>query len=200
MNRSEPQKPRRGAFRRFLPQFARRLLGDRRGTALVEFAVAAPVLILLSLGGVDFALYLLLLQKLQNAAFNVADLAARDKTLAVQDLDNIFLAVDHIIKPFDFGGQGLAIVSGVSVVGSSSRPQVVWQRSGAGALQAMSAVGRNGQAAQIPSSIVMSTGDTVIATEVFFQYEPLFGFILKPKILYRTAFFKPRLGSLQNLD
>src|SRR5690606_24002629 len=92
----------------------RRLRRDRRGSALVEFALTLPVLILLGIGGLDFVTYLLLQQKLQNAAFSFADLAARDKTLSVAQLDNIFMSVQHVTRPFDFAANGRAAVTGIS--------------------------------------------------------------------------------------
>lgn len=171
----------------------------RRGTALMEFALAAPVLILLAVGGSDFVIYLLLQQKLQNAAFNVADLAARDKTLSVSQLNSIFMSVQHVSKPFDFANNGRAIVTGISAT-SSNNPRVYWQRSGAGSYSAASRVGSVGQAAAIPESLSISANETIIAAEIFYAYEPLFGLVLQPRLIHRTAYFKPRLGSLHSLE
>lgn len=177
----------------------RRLWICRRGTALMEFALAAPVVILLSIGGSDFVIYLLLQQKLQNAAFNVADLAARDKTLSVSQIDSIFTSVRHVSQPFDFESNGRAIVTGISA-SSNNNPRVYWQRSGAGDYSAASRVGSVGKTAAIPQGLSIATNETIIAAEIFYSYEPLFGLALSPQVIHRTAYFKPRLGTLHSLE
>lgn len=180
-------------------RFWRRLMGDRRGSALVEFALTLPVLIVIGIGGLDFVMYLLLQQKLQNAAFSLADLAARDKTLSAAELDNIFMSVQHVTRPFDFAAGGRATVSGISAT-TDQRPRVYWQRSGAGSLSAASRVGSAGSDANLPANLGIKAGETIIAAELAFEFKPLFGIVLKPSVLHHSAFVKPRLGTLQQLE
>lgn len=165
----------------------------------MEFALAAPVLILLSIGGSDFVIYLLLQQKLQNAAFSVADLAARDKTLSVNQLNSIFTSVRHVSQPFDFKSNGRAIVTGISAT-STNNPRVYWQRGGAGDYATASRVGSVGKAATIPQGLSIAANETIIAAEIFYSYEPMFGLVLPPQVIHRTAYFKPRLGTLHSLE
>lgn len=68
----------------------RALWRDRRGVSALEFALVAPFLVLLAAGTIEFGRMMLLTQKLQNASFLFADLAARDKTLSEGKLDDIF--------------------------------------------------------------------------------------------------------------
>lgn len=184
---------------RILKLFTCRLMRDHHGSALVEFALMLPVLIVLGIGGLDFVMYLLLQQKLQNATFSLADLAARDKTLSAAQLDNIFMSVQHVTKPFDFPASGRATVSGISAT-SDQRPRVYWQRSGAGSLSAASRVGSTGGNARLPADLGIKAGETIIAAELTYEFKPLFGLVLKPTVLHHSAFVKPRLGTLQQLD
>jgi len=177
----------------------RRLRRDRRGSALVEFALTLPVLILLGIGGLDFVTYLLLQQKLQNAAFSLADLAARDKTLSVAQLDNIFMSVQHVTRPFDFAANGRATVTGISAT-ADNKPKVYWQRSGAGSINAASRIGSPGGNATLPKDLSIKAGETIIAAELTYDFEPLFGIVLRPTRLHHSTFVKPRLGALQQLD
>lgn len=177
----------------------RDILGDNRGTALVEFAFALPVLITLTVGGIDMASYLLLNMKLQNAAFAVADLTARDKTLSEDQLDNIMQAVEHIVKPFEFGTAGITIVSGI-VADEDGAVSVGWQREGAGAATANSTIGAVGDEPVLPTDLTLSANETLIAAEVVYNYEPLFGLIQQSTEIRKIAYFRPRLGTLSELE
>jgi Flp pilus assembly protein TadG len=175
------------------------LLRDRRGIAATEFALILPILVMFSAGTIEYSRLIMLNQKLQSGAFILADLTARDKTLSEEQLDNIFLAIDNIIQPFDFAAEGKAIVTSVGVDGAGD-PEVNWQREGSGDLAATSEVGEEGGAATLPDDLDISAGETVIAAEVFYSFTPLFGIGLAPRTIYKASFYKPRLGTLDTLQ
>lgn len=54
-------------------------LRDSRASILVEFAIIAPILIMMLLGGVELGRFILLDQKLDRTAMTVADLIADRK-------------------------------------------------------------------------------------------------------------------------
>lgn len=186
-------------MRRFITRLAgARLLRDRRGIAASEFALILPILLLFSAGTIEYSRLILLTQKLQSGAFILADLTARDRTLSEGQLENIFLAIDNIIQPFPFSENGVALVSSVGV-NAAKNPVVNWQRKGSGALVAASAVGTQGAAAVLPEDLDISSGETIIAAEVFYAFTPLFGIGLTPRTIHRVSYYKPRLGSLDSL-
>ncbi len=176
----------------------RRLLGDRRGIAASEFALILPILVLFSAGTIEYSRLILLTQKLQSGSFILADLAARDRTLSEEQLENIFLAIDQIIQPFDFAADGRAFVTSVGVNNANS-VVVNWQRNGQGALVATSEVGSAGGPANLPDDLDIAKGETVIAAEVFYSFTPLFGIGLSPRVIHRVSYYKPRLGTLDTL-
>ena len=55
-----------------------------------------------------------------------------------------------------------------------------------------------GGTADLPDDLDIREGETIIAAEVFFNFEPIFGIGLAPRVLHRS-FYKPRLGSLETL-
>lgn len=175
-----------------------RLLPDRRAIAAVEFALMLPVLVAFSAGTMEFSRLILLVQKLQSGSFILADLTARDRTLSEDQLDNIFLAIDNVVQPFDFPAGGRAVVSSIGV-NSSNHAVVNWQRAGSGSFPAVSVIGEEGAAATLPNGLEISAGETVIAAEVFFQFTPLFQIWLDPKVIHRISFYKPRLGTLDTI-
>lgn len=179
-------------------RFLRRIRRDTRGVSALEFALLLPVLVVLAVGTIEFGRLILLTQKLQNGTFILADLAARDRTLSEEQLQNIFLALATLIEPFEFANSGTAIVS--SVVSPASGPALIaWQRQGAGALTAQSAVGAAGAVADLPDTLVLAPNETLIVSEIVYSYTPIFGMLASDQTLRRTAYFKPRLGTLETL-
>jgi hypothetical protein len=54
------------------------------------------------------------------------------------------------------------------------------QRVGSGALSAASAIGAEGDDALLPDDLDIAPGETIIAAEVFYAFEPLFSIGLTP--------------------
>jgi hypothetical protein len=175
-------------------------LRDGRGVSAMEFALVLPILVLFSVGTVEYSRLILLTQKLQSGSFILADLTARDKTLESERLGDIFLAVDQVIAPFEFVESGRAIVTSIGRK-PDEEPEVNWQCAGGGALETDSHIGIGaGASVELPDQLAIATGETVIAAELFYAYEPLFGLGPSSRVIRRTAFFKPRLGELSTMD
>lgn len=181
-----------------MAKILRRIWTDRRGLSALEFALFLPVVATIIVGVIEFGRQILVTQKLQNAAFAVADLTARDDTLTEGQLADIFVALDLLMQPFTFGPRGTAFVSLVRM-NASGQPGVVWQRRGSGTLSAASALGAQGGSATLPATFALARDETVIAVEVVYAYQPLFG----PGSLSRTfrhqAFLRPRTGTLDTI-
>ncbi len=182
-----------------MSRLLKRLWRDRRGVSALEFALVAPFLVFLAMGTIEFGRLILLTQKLQNSAFLFADLAARDKTLSEDKLDDIFLALDNLLQPFDLEGQGAAVITSVSAEADGDMV-VNWQRIGGGELEVESIVGEEGGAAELPEGVEMAGGETLIVTEVCYAFAPIFRNLSSPALLRRVTYYKPRLGSLATLD
>jgi len=175
------------------------LVRDRRGTVLIELAIAMPTLVFLTLAGVEMGRFVVANQKLESAAISIANLAARDKELTVDQLTDIFTAAGQITEPFDFAANGRVIVTSVSA-STDDNPEVYWQQVGPGSISVTSEIGAPGDTANIPASLPMRANETIIVAEVFFEFSPLFDVVLGPRSTYRAAFVRPRLGSLQTLQ
>lgn len=171
---------------------------DRRGVAATEFALVLPILLLFSAGTIEYSRLILLTQKLQSGSFLLADLAARDRTLSEEQVQNLFLAIDNVLQPFPFAARGRAIVTSVGA-NAAGQPVVNWQRQGEGVVAFASTLGAEGAVAELPESLELAPGETVVAAEVFYAFEPLFGVGLAPRTLRRVAYYRPRLGTLDAL-
>lgn len=179
---------------------AKHFARDRRGATLVEFAFVVPVLTFITLASIEIGRYALLNQKLTNAATSLAELAARDGSITAAQLDSMFAIVPNLTQPYDFEDNGLAIVTAV-IAEVDDAPEIAWQRSGGGAYVATSNIGTVvGGSATIPADLPARAGDTIIAAEVVFQFHPLFDILLSQQTLRKSAYVRPRIGTLDTLD
>ena len=79
----------------------RTLRRARRGTALVEFAIAAPVMLILYFGTIEITQAVIAKRRLNLMVTTLADLSARAKIVGSVDLANIFGAAGAIMAPID---------------------------------------------------------------------------------------------------
>src|SRR5690606_38473787 len=94
---------------------------------------------------------------------------------------------------------GSVIITSMSVIAGA--PRINWQAKGGGSLAATSRIGTGANAVvTLPAGLTVTGADTLVAAEVFFDFEPLFGLGMVPALqLYHRAFFRPRVGSLKTL-
>lgn len=184
--------------RQFSPRFWRRR--SDQGNVVVEFALALPVLLAMLLASAELGRFVLLNQKIDRVAITMSDLVARAETISDADLDDIFTAAAHVAAPFDLGGRGRVVISSV-VNEDGEGATIAWQRAGGGSFSAASAVGAEGEAADLPDTFTVRDGETAIVSEVFFDFEPFLSeAIVAPRVVYRRAHHRPRLGTLDRIE
>lgn len=94
-----------------LVNLMRRFGADARGVSAVEFALIAPVMIVLYLGAAQMTAALNADRKVTGAANAVADLVAQDDLLTNNELADIYSAGDAILFPNDPQNLALRITS-----------------------------------------------------------------------------------------
>ncbi len=166
--------------------------------AALELALILPLLIGLMVGVAEIWRYVMLDARLDQAATLSADLATRNPTLDLAQVDDIFIALGQLIEPFSLGADGVVVLSGVGVV-SGERPRVLWQRRGAGSGNAEAAASV-GQTVDLPANVQLADGQVLVMAEVFYAYEPVSGKFLPQRTIVRRAFMRPRAGELHTLQ
>ena len=170
---------------------------DKNGLAALEFALAAPILILICFGGYELARFTLLTLKMEKIAFTIADVTSQNETLTNSQINDIFEAAGQIASPFEFDTLGIAYVSSAYLAEGDAFPTVLWQRSGGGTASFVSQVGTEGLTATLPNGLTLNERDNAIIAEVYYQYTPLFPVgVVSAKTIYKSTVFKPRLGDL----
>ncbi len=173
---------------------------DDQGNVVVEFALALPVLLLMLLASAELGRFVLLNQKIDRVAITMSDLVARAETINETELDDIFNAAAHVAEPFDLDSSGRVIISSV-VNPDGEGAQIAWQRSGGGSFVKVSEVGAEGETADLPDEFAVREGETAIISEVFFDFEPFLSeLIVSPRVIYRRAHHRPRLGTLDTIE
>ncbi|MBL4906625.1 MAG: pilus assembly protein [Sneathiella sp.] len=191
----------------------KRFVKDNSALAMMEFALLLPLLLTLGLGGFEVARFALLMQKLDRITATFSDLIAREESLSVAELDNLFDATNFLAAPFDFNANGMIVVT--SVEGRDGQaPLVIGQRSQGNITGGVSQVGIDGGSATLPAVFTSAGGQTLeedeglIITEIFFDYQPYIAGegsflgmnLFSGSLIYQDSFFRPRLSDRITFD
>ncbi|MEO1969501.1 MAG: TadE/TadG family type IV pilus assembly protein [Sphingomonadaceae bacterium] len=169
-----------------LPNTHRLLLRDTRGVAFVEFAMIAPVMLFLILGGLELANYAIAQFKVSQIAMTVADNAGRVTTgIDEANIYEVFAGANVIGGSMGFEQHGRVVLSSLQdndQKGSKHGQMINWQRCW-GDLSVAPAYGKQDKG-RTDSSLVDGMGPTgdkitsipgtaVMFVEVSYQYQPL---------------------------
>ena len=175
----------------------RRLRRDERGVSALEFALILPILVMFSAGTIEFGRLILLTQKLQNGAFILADLTARDKTTARRSSTHLPGARPSC-APFDW--RAAAAPSSTSVMGDEDEePVIELAARRRGRARRSQHRRRHGRGAELPDELPSPGG----------RDHHRGGGVLRLRAALRAehrgahpaqlAYFKPRLGDLSTM-
>lgn len=147
------------------PSFRR----DRNGASAVEFALVAPLMILLLLGGYAYCELVSIARKVTITTRALADLTTQYTTISDDDMATIMQASKQIIAPFD--GSPLTLrISEVVVQNNQKKAKVVWSS----AYPDASAAYKTNAKVDIPD-YMGAAGTTYILSEVTYPYTPPVG-------------------------
>ncbi len=163
----------------------RRFLSDRRGVSAVEFALIAPVMILMFFGAAELNSALTADRRVTVAASAIADLTAQDDEITIAELDAIFTAGRAMMAPHDPQDRIQMVISSVRI-GQGNQPRVVWSNGYNRAARA------TGSTVDVPAGL-LSGSATVILAEVRFDYEaPASQVIGRPIVMEESLYLRPR--------
>lgn len=122
-----------------LENLARRLVRDRSGLALVEFAFTVPILLALTLTGAEYTNYITTRMRVSQIALQIADNAARigegsplqAKRISETDINDLLVGAGLQSGEMDVYGRGRVILSSLEPVATpntTSRYRIAWQR------------------------------------------------------------------------
>lgn len=177
-------------------RLAGRLVRSTCGSAVVEAAIATPLILLLTMTTVETARFVFANMTMQNVAAGAAGELARGDSIDLARVGDLLSGAGRLAEPFAFDSDGQVVLS--VVAGRADGPaEVVWQARDSGPGQAASRVGTAGGQATLPSGLALSAGETVAVAEVFYDLQPMLGVAPTFNGIYKTAVLRPRVGELR---
>jgi Flp pilus assembly protein TadG len=107
-------------------ELLRALRSDRRGNAMIEFAVAAPVMILLYVGGYTLSDVIACNRKVTITARTIADLTTRYSSVTESDVQNILNVSTQVLTPYSAGNAAAGVAE--LQVTDATHAKVIWTR------------------------------------------------------------------------
>lgn len=167
-----------------LKRFAR----DKRGVSAVEFALLAPLMIGLYLGGVEISEGISVDRKVTLAAGAVANLAAQASTLSTSDMSNVLDATATIMAPYSTSPMKISVTC--INIDANKNAKVKWNATRNGG-QAYSA----GSSITIPSALAVANTQIVLG-EVSYTYRPTIGYVITGTLpLSDKMYMAPRISA-----
>ena len=184
----------------------RELVRDTRALAMIEMAFMLPILLVLSIAGMELANVMLMHSKVSNTALTIADNASRIAAGSVlskpqvRDVDiyDVFLGASRSAGSMDIQNRGRIILSSLEI-NEQDGQWIHWQRC-YGSLPLASAYGPQGTGASgkgFPGmgpagrQIKAGPGNAIMFAEVSYRYEPLIISALPAEMMridYEAAF------------
>lgn len=171
----------------------KRFFRSDHGVAGIETAVIVPLALLMMLGFTELYMYLRTVSAAERVAFTLADtigqkasLADVNTTASANNIGTYWYAASAIARPLDFASRGEVIISSVcdsvsdnchspdaiGKVGATGSPALLWQRRSPNA--GANSPNQNSRLTPglAPSTWPFFSGDSMIAVEVFYQFNP----------------------------
>lgn len=177
---------------RMLRHHLRALRHDRAGVGGVEFALIAPMLLVLYLGAFELTMGLSVLKKVSLASSTVADLVARQDKVTKADLTAMSHVAEAIFVPY--APNKLLIKITAIKIDDSSTAKVAWSWSTAGGTPyPVNSV------AAVPDGILIANtflirSELSVSHKLLMYMPNLSGSEIRDKTLAREFYFRQRVG------
>lgn len=147
------------------------LLTDCSGIAATEFAVIAPMMLVMFFGTVEFSSGVAVDRKVTLMARTLSDLTSQSTTVADADMTNFFAASSAIMTPYS-ATPVKAAISELYVDPATLKARVQWSKAYQGGTAR--AVSSN---VTIPAALAIG-GTYLIFSEVSYLYTPAVGYVM----------------------
>lgn len=158
---------------------------DARGLGAVEFAMAAPFLILLYVGSFQLMDAISCYRKVSITTHTLADLITRQSTTTPADVDQTLQAARQVMTPYSTANATLVITE--VHIDHDGNQGIVWSRSNDGTTVSNSDL-------DVPSSIAVP--DTyLILSHIIYRYQPpVAGKLIGPLTFQDHIYMNPRIS------
>ena len=166
------------------PRHLLRLARDQRGLAAVEFALIAPLMVLLYCGLAEFTMAMMAERRVAHTASVIADLVAQTPQISGSEVSDIFTVGGSILNPFPSAPLQMRITSVIADV--NGVPKVSWSQG-----QGMSPLAVNASVT-VPNNL-LAAGDSVVMADVQYPFTSPLQIVLPNALTFTSTFYlKPR--------
>lgn len=157
---------------------------NEKGVSAVEFALIAPVLVLVYFGCIELSLLMRADRRVTATAASLGDLTARLISVSDQDMQELYNAANVMMQPYSANVARMRITSVVD--NGDGQTRVAW--SDGFNIDPYTA----NTTITVPAGLVPSPG-SVIVSEVEYDYESRVGFVLDASRTVKDVFYlRPR--------
>ncbi|HTM80585.1 TadE/TadG family type IV pilus assembly protein [Asticcacaulis sp.] len=175
-----------------LKAFGKRFADDGRGVSAIEFALVAPVLILLYLGMAELTLGMMASRRVSHLASTIGDLAAQSQTLTPDNIADLWKIGANMLDPNPTDGASLRMRLTSVTMSSESTPRAMVDWSQASNLAEYE---KNKELSSITTKQI-SPGESLILTEVEYDYKSPLGNLFKSGTVFKETYtHHPRNGA-----
>lgn len=172
---------------KLFPSALRRIVRDRRGLAALEFALMAPMMVLVLFGSVELTELLACNRRAENTSASVADVVSRDTVITNQEMNDLWSAATALMYPNSATPLKIR-VSSVQVTNPTTAT-VLWSDGHNGYVPRGA-----GSSISLPAGM-MIPGTSVVVAETSYRYTPPIGVFLKLAVdLGHTEYRRPRVA------
>ncbi len=157
---------------------------NEKGISAVEFALIAPVMVLLYFGCIELSLLMRADRRITTTAASLGDLAARLSVITDDDMREMFQAADVLMQPHGAGNAKMRITCVADTGDGQARVQ--WSDGHNLTAHAPNTI------LSVPAGIIPPLG-SVIVSEVEFDYTSSLGFVIDTtQTMGDTFYLRPR--------
>ena len=158
----------------------KRMRQAESGMAAVEFALILPAMVALAFGAIEVTSALICKTDVSNTASSAADLVAQESQVGSTDMNNIFSALGSLFYPYPTASAKIILTSVID--DGHGGGKVDWSK-------AYNAIAHNqGDVVTVPPGLI-TTGGSVVMSEVTYTYTPLKGVFVKFPIVMTNKFY-----------
>lgn len=169
------------------------LIGNREGTAAVEFALLAPLMIATYFGTVEVSRAYIIKNRVEAVSETIADLVAQGKSTTASELADLFKISSKSLTPSQEAGINIVVTAVRTEPNDDGDPEtkVTWSESKDG-----SKTHATGELyTQLPDGIAKNY-ETIIVTELYYNHTSIMEYFIKgAKKFDRRFITKPRYSS-----
>jgi len=163
---------------------------DRRGVSAIEFAMIAPVLILLYCGFAETTQAMMAQRRLSNIASQIGDLVAQNTQTGPLKMNDVFTIGNLIMAPYPTAPLKMCVYSVLS--DASGKDTVAWVQTNAAGAGMAGCPAKNAIVSNIDVGVLPANQSVIVARATYDYTSPIQLVMPKTMTFKRTYYLRPR--------